>query len=192
MNSKHLELCSSAEWAQTVEQYVIPWTLEGLDLGDDVVELGPGPGCTTDVLRNLAPQLTALEINHDLAEGLARRMAGTGVTVVHGDATDMPFPDGRFSAALALTMLHHVPTAELQDSLFREAARVLRPGGLFAGTDSLDSADFRELHTDDICVPLEPAGLQARLEGAGFTDVAVDSNPYAVRFRAAKPAPASS
>src|ERR1019366_9837048 len=103
-------------------------------------------------------------INHDLAEALARRMAGTGVTVVHGDATDMPFPDGRFSAALALTMLHHVPTAELQDSLFREAARVLRPGGLFAGTDRLDSAGFREVHTDDISVPLAPPWLQARLD----------------------------
>jgi SAM-dependent methyltransferase len=35
-----------------------------------------------------------------------------------------------------LTMLYHVPTIELQDRLIREARRVLRPGGIFAGSDS--------------------------------------------------------
>ena len=56
------------------------------------------------------------------------------------------FPDGRFSAALSFTMLHHVPSAELQDRLFAEVARVLQPGGFLAGVDSLDSEDFRALH----------------------------------------------
>ena len=33
MNLIHRWLCSSSRWKQAVEQYVIPWTLEGLDLG---------------------------------------------------------------------------------------------------------------------------------------------------------------
>ena len=32
MNTKHLELCSSAEWADAVKRWIIPWVLEGVDL----------------------------------------------------------------------------------------------------------------------------------------------------------------
>ena len=41
------------------------------------------------------------------------------------------------------------------------------------------------------CVPLDPAGLPARLDRAGFTAVRVDHNEFAVRFRAeVSPGPA--
>jgi len=187
MNAKHLELCGGDEWAQTVAQFVIPWTLEGAEIGEDVLEIGPGPGRTTEVLRSLTARLTAVEVDAGLAAALSRRLAGSNVDVVHADATRLPLPNERFSAALSFTMLHHVPSVALQDALFREAARVLRPGGLFVGTDSLDGADFRALHVDDVCVPVEPAGLQERLSSAGFADVRVDTNPYALRFQARKP-----
>jgi ubiquinone/menaquinone biosynthesis C-methylase UbiE len=135
----------------------------------------------------MVERLTAVEVDADLAEALARRMAGSNVQVTHADATNLPFPDGRFSAALSFTMLHHVPSAELQDRLLSEVARVLGPGGLFAGVDSLDSEAWRELHIGDVCVPVEPEGLPARLVRAGFTAVRVDTNANAVRFRASKP-----
>jgi SAM-dependent methyltransferase len=48
----------------------------------------------------------------------------------------MPFADASFEVVLCFTMLHHVPTIELQDRLIREARRVLWPGGIFAGSDS--------------------------------------------------------
>ena len=116
-------------------------------------------------------------------------MAPKGVEVTHADATDLPYEAGRFSAVLSFTMLHHLPTADQQDRLFAEAARVLRPGGLFAGNDSVDSGPFRELHVDDVCNPIDPSALPARLERAGFVDVKVDANEYGYRFRARRPAP---
>ena len=61
MNEKHLELCSGAEWAAAVRRWIIPWVLDGLDLGDDVLEVGPGPGRTTEVLADLVPRLTGIE-----------------------------------------------------------------------------------------------------------------------------------
>jgi len=182
MNAKHLELCSGAEWAETVRTYILPWVLDGVDLGDDVLEIGPGPGRTTEVIATAVPRLTAVEIDDDLASALAAR-ALPNVEVVHADASDMPLPAGRFSAAISLTMLHHVPTPELQDAIFAEVARVLRRGGLFTGQDSRDSEEFRELHIDDTCVPIDPDTLEARLAAAGFIDL-VDPNPYATRFRA--------
>ncbi len=190
MNEKHLRLCASDEWGETVARHIIPGTLRDCVLGDDVLEVGPGPGRTTDVLRTLVARLTAVEINNELAAALARRMAGSNVEVVHGDATRLPFPDERFSGVLCFTMLHHVPSVGLQDQLFAEAARVLRPGGLFVGTDSLDSEAFRALHDGDTCVPIDPTGLHQRLVMAGFTAIGVDTNPYAIRFEATKAVPA--
>jgi SAM-dependent methyltransferase len=184
MNEQHLELCSSAEWADAVRRWIIPWVLEGVSLGDDVVEIGPGPGRTTEVLADLALRLTAVEVDGELARSLAARMTGTNVEVIQGDATELHFADGRFSAALSFTMLHHVPSAVAQDRLLAEVARVLRPGGVFAGTDSLDSKEFRELHVGDICVPIDPATLADRLLSAGFDEAVVDTNEYGVRFRA--------
>jgi SAM-dependent methyltransferase len=182
MNKLHLELCSSDQWADSVKRYIIPGALEGVDIGDDVLEIGPGPGRTTEIIKDMTKQLTAVEIDDGLADALAARLAGMNVTVVHGDGTDLPFPDGRFTAALSFTMMHHVPTPEQQDMLFAQARRVLRPGGVFAGVDSLDSPQFRELHVDDICVPLVPDTLEGRLRAAGFSDVRVEPNPYVLQW----------
>jgi SAM-dependent methyltransferase len=186
MNEQHLTLCSSAEWAEAVQKWIIPWVLDGVDLGDDVLEVGPGPGLTTDVLHTMVDRLTAVEIHPELAEALASRLAGTNVDVVCADATQTSLPEGRFSGAVCLTMLHHVPTVEAQDGVFAEIHRLLRPGGVLAGQDSLASPELRDLHVDDVYLPIDPPGLQARLEAVGFSTVAVDTNEYAVRFRATK------
>ncbi len=187
MNARHIELCGGDEWAATVRTQILPWVLEGAELGDDVLEVGPGPGRTTDVISEMVPRVTAVELDPGLAQALAQRFSGSNVEVFQADATSLPLPAGRYSAALSFTMLHHVPSIEQQDRLLAELARVLRPGGLLAGVDSLDSEAFRALHEDDVCVPLDPAGLPGRLVAAGFTAVRVDVNAYAVRFRASKP-----
>jgi len=184
VNEAHLKLCGSDEWAEGLKKWVIPSALNGVTLGDHMLEIGPGPGRTTEILKEMVPWLTAVEIDPMLAAQLAERMAGTNVTVVEGDATSLTFADGQFSAAVSFTMLHHVPTPELQDRLFAEAARVVRKGGVFAGVDSLDSEEFRKLHVDDICVPVPPETLEERLRSAGFSDVRVEPNPYVVQFRA--------
>jgi SAM-dependent methyltransferase len=179
-------MCSSAEWADAVKQWIIPWVLGSVDLGDDALEIGPGPGVTTDMLRQQTERLTAVELDDDLAAQLAARLAGTNVEVVHADASATGLPSDRFSSAVCLTMLHHVPTAELQDAVFAEVLRVLRPGAVLAGQDSLASDELRALHVDDTYNPVDPDGLAARLERAGFAEVDVDTNEYAVRFRARK------
>jgi ubiquinone/menaquinone biosynthesis C-methylase UbiE len=187
MNLAHRWLCRSGYWRKTVKTYILPWVLEGLDLGTNVLEVGPGPGVTTDLLRRQVKHLTCIEIDHALAHSLSRRMSGQNVTVVHQDATAMSFPDAKFDGALCFTMLHHVPSVALQNRLLSEVARVLRPGAVFAGTDSLYSRSFRLLHLFDTMVVVDPFTFPARLSEAGFTDVQVDVlEPYAFRFRARK------
>ncbi len=185
MNRRHRRYCASDEWASFVRTEVVPPVIDGLDLGDDVLEIGPGPGLTTDLLHGRVPRLTAIEIDGRLADKLRARMTASTVEVVRGDASSMPFPDGRFSAVLCFTMLHHVPTCELQNRLFAEACRVLRPGGTFTGSDSYTrSLRFRLFHLRDTLNLVDPDGLAPRLEAAGFSAVQVWRRPEQVLFRA--------
>jgi SAM-dependent methyltransferase len=188
MNYLHRRLCGSERWKRTVEKYALPWTLEDIDLGDNVLEVGPGPGVTTDLLRARVAHLTCVEIDRAMADSLARHTAGGNVTVVCEDATAMSLPSANFDAAVSFTMLHHVQSPALQDRLLHEVARVLRPGGIFAGSDSVYSPFLRVLHIFDTMVLVDPQTFPSRLEAAGFVDVRVDTNPYAFRFRATKPA----
>jgi SAM-dependent methyltransferase len=184
MNRLHRWLCRSDLWRRTVEGKLLPWVLRDVALGDDVLEIGPGPGLTTDVLRERTARLTCVEVDPRLARALAARQAGRNVRVVCGDATRLPLPDASFSGALACTMLHHVPSPALQDALLAEVRRVLRPGGVFAGSDSVTSPGFRMLHWFDTHVPVDPAGFAGRLEAAGFSAVHVDVARRSFRFRA--------
>ncbi len=162
-----------------VREQMMPWALGEVDLGDDVLEVGPGFGATTDVLRERVRRLTAVEIDTELAASLAARLAGTNVEVITGDATALDFPVGRFSGATSFAMLHHVPSRALQDQLFSGVARVLCPGGVLVASDSLDSPDLRTFHRDDTFVPVNPVELPERLGAAGFVDIQVRENEFA-------------
>jgi SAM-dependent methyltransferase len=186
MNWFHRQVCRSGRWRRRVEGQLLPWALQGVDLGDDVLEVGPGPGVTTDLLRGRTRRLTALETDAAAAAALQKRLNGSGVGVVHGDGSAMPFADGSFSGVVAFTMLHHVPTASLQDRLLAEARRVLRPGGVFAGFDGVASFLFRLIHLGDTYTPVDPDTLGPRLEAAGFADVVVERGRARFRFRATR------
>jgi ubiquinone/menaquinone biosynthesis C-methylase UbiE len=187
VNRVHNLVCSSGWWARAVENGLLPWGLEGVDLGDNVLEVGPGFGATSRVLAERPGKLTILELEDDYCRRLREKL-GDSAEVVQGDGTQMPFADGQFSAATCFTMLHHVPSPELQDQLFGEVFRVLRPGGVFAGTDSLPRGlPFRLIHIGDTLVLVDPDGLPARLAAAGFEDARVSTGAKSFRFSARKP-----
>ncbi len=178
VNEGH-KVCGSDEWRAHIRDEVLPWALGDRDLGDDILEVGPGYGATTDVLCAYAAHLTAVEIDPELVVRLRKRFADTpGVEIVEGDATGLEFPDGRFSGAASFTMLHHVPTAELQDRLFAEVSRVLRPGGVLAVGDSLATPEREAGHVGDIYNPIDPATVASRLHIAGFASVDVQISDY--------------
>jgi len=188
MNWFHQQVCRSGRWRRRLQRELLPWALKGVELGDDVLEIGPGPGATTDLLRGLTKRLTALEVDATAAAALQKRLNNLGVCVVHGDGAAMPFPDSSFSGVVSLTMLHHMPTTELQDRLLAEARRVMRPGAVFAGFDGVGSFLFRLIHLGDTYTPVNPDTFAWRLEAAGFVEVAVERGCQRFRFRATRPA----
>lgn len=170
MNRFHRRYCAGAKWSTLMREHLLPDALDGIDLGNNVLELGPGPGLTTQALAPMTQHLTAIEMDPELAALAAERTRPDGnVDVVLGDATELPFQDAQFSAVVCMTMLHHLPDTFSQDRLFAEARRVLRPGGVLCGSDNLGKGlRFRLIHLWDTRTVVEPASLPARLSTAGF------------------------
>jgi SAM-dependent methyltransferase len=187
MNEGHLQYLASSEWARTVQDELLPWVEAAGDLGDEVLEIGPGPGITTDLLRRRARRITAVEVDPSLGEPLRERLAGTNVEVLVADAAEAGLPAEHFSAAACFSVLHHMPSADQQDRLFAELHRVLRPGGIFVGQDSLDLEMIRLGHADDTFTPVDPEELGDRLAAVGFGETKTDVLGYHFRFLSRKP-----
>jgi SAM-dependent methyltransferase len=169
VNEAH-EYCGSDEWRQMIREVILPWVLGETNLGDDVLEVGPGYGATTDVLGTLTARLRSVEIDDDLAARLRDRFADSpSVEIINGDATGLEFTDDTFTGAACFTMLHHVPTIELQDRLFAEVARVLRPGAALVASDSLGSDDLAAAHRGDTYNPVDPTSLPGDWRRRGST-----------------------
>jgi SAM-dependent methyltransferase len=188
MNDNHATLCPSPEWAQYLQAEVLPAVADGRELGAALIEVGPGPGASTDWLRHRVDRLVAVELDPEAAAKLAQRFADTNVEVVVHDATALPHPDDSFDSAGSFTMLHHLPTAALQNRVLAELLRVLRPGGVLIGSDSLASVGLHHFHEGDVYNPIEPASMLTRLMTLGYERITL-SVGHAMTFVAHKPDP---
>jgi hypothetical protein len=107
-----MEYCASEDWRRLVQDTILPVTLGGVALGDDVLEIGPGPGFTTGVLRtqlhHIAPAAQQDRVFAELARVLAPGgvlVAAEGVysedtTVLHENDTYNPIDPEDLSARL--------------------------------------------------------------------------------------------
>ena len=173
MNSNHTRLCGSPEWAAHIQDKILPTVTAGVDLGADMLEIGPGPGAASEWLRHRVRRLAVLEADEAAAAALAERFRGGNVEVAAGDATRLSYPGESFDSVGSFTMLHHVPAAALQHQVLGEAFRVLRPGGVLIGSDSLPSNELHHFHERDTWLPVEPATLLVWLRTLGFAAVTI-------------------
>jgi ubiquinone/menaquinone biosynthesis C-methylase UbiE len=184
MNRFETWVCGSAYWRYVTRRQLLPWVLQGSQLGEHVLELGAGSGAATEALGQLATRVTSLEYDRASAAKLSTRVNGSNAAVIQGDAARLPFSDGKFSSAIAILMLHHLRSNELQDRAFAEISRVLRPGGVFLAFEIQDGWLNRVGHIRSTFVPVVPASAFARLTAAGFSKVTVDFRRGGFRIRA--------
>jgi len=184
MNGFEKWFCGSSFWRYVTRQRLLPWLVAGSELGEHVLELGAGPGAATQELKRRAGRVTSLEYDHGFAARLAARVSGTNASVIQGDAATLPFPDNTFTSAIAILMLHHLRSNELQNHTFAEIERVLRPGGVFLAFEIQDSWLNRVGHIRSTFVPVDPATAPARLTAAGFSRATVDLWRGGFRVRA--------
>jgi hypothetical protein len=79
-----------------------------------------------------------------------------------------------------------VPTAAQQNAILAEVLRVLRPGGVLIGSDSLASNDLHHFHAGDTYNPVEPAAFLTRLQTLGFGPITLTVD-RGLTFTARKP-----
>lgn len=92
--------------------------------GNRALELGAGTGNNTRALLEAIPcRLTALEPSRGMLEQAAAK--GIRAAWVRGRAEQLPFAEASFDFVFATYVLHYIPDLS---ALFRECARVLRPG----------------------------------------------------------------
>ncbi|MFW5977805.1 MAG: class I SAM-dependent methyltransferase [Halohasta sp.] len=110
---------------------------------DHLLDLGGGSGRATIAID--APERTVLDISRPMLRRARTRQSGeTGrrfeapfgadadavgpLRTVQGDAGRMPLADDSVDAAIVVDAFHHMPD---QQAVVQEAARVVRPGGVF-------------------------------------------------------------
>jgi len=186
MNALEHFFCSSSFWRCFCERKMLPWVLAGNRPGEHVLEIGAGYGAGTRYLENSCARVTALEYDPRSVLRLKRRNNRGLANVVCGDGTKLPFAAATFTSATAMLVLHHLKSEEQQNQMLAEAARVLRPGGVFVGFEILDSRLNRVIHVGSTFTPFAPEGTIRRLTAAGFGNVSMDVRSAAFRFSATK------
>jgi 2-polyprenyl-6-hydroxyphenyl methylase/3-demethylubiquinone-9 3-methyltransferase len=103
------------------------------DDGDRIIDGGCGRGFYLRFIRHTCnANLTGIELEHPIIEKAREALAGfEGITLINGSLLALPLPDGTYDKAILSEVLEHVPD---DVGALREAARVLRPGGLIAIT----------------------------------------------------------
>ena len=141
-----------------------------------VLDMGCGTGNYTGALRNVAKSVVGIDLSSVMLEQAQAKFSG--VSLVHGDVTSLPFSSEVFDGAFAVQVLHHVKEKEL---FLREAHRVLRKGAHLA----IDSCSHRQMHafwlyhyfpaglSMDLARIPDSGEIMGLLNAAGFTDISI-------------------
>ncbi len=132
----------------------------GIQPGERVLELGPGPGTfTMEAARRVGPEgrIIAVDIQSEMIAQVNRRVREAGLTNVEthvAGAYELPLDDASVDRAFLVTVLPEIPN---QARALAELYRVLKPDGVLSITE-----EFMDPH-----YPF-PSETIRRVEAAGF------------------------
>jgi SAM-dependent methyltransferase len=120
----------------------------GIQPGERVLELGPGPGVfTVYAAQRIGPegQLIAIDIQQEMIAQVERRVRQEGLTNVEAhvaSAHDLPLGAGSVDRAFLVTVLPEIP---MPARALAELHRVLRPDGVLSITEEFYDPDYLSL-----------------------------------------------
>ena len=161
-----------------------PVAVAGLRPGEAVLDLGSGGGIDCFLAaRQVGPEgeVHGLDMTPDMVELARRNAAKAGADNVRfrlGEIEDMPFADATFDAVISNCVIN---LSADKPRVFREAFRVLRPGGRLRVSDVVLTADLpageradAEAWAGCIAGALEVGEYLAAVRAAGFAEVRAD------------------
>lgn len=131
-------VCDDEDYALAAERLTLELCrLADIASGQRVLDVGCGFGGTVASLNERFRGLDLIGANIDerqlvRARELVKPANGNNVEFRQGDACSLPFQDASFDRLLAVECVFHFPSRE---TFFREANRVLRPGGVLVLSD---------------------------------------------------------
>ncbi|NKE57419.1 methyltransferase domain-containing protein [Lentzea sp. PSKA42] len=104
--------------------------LAGVRVGDEVLDVGCGPGYLTSLAAQASPggRAVGVDVSEQMVEEARRKRAGGNCSFVLGKAEALDLPDASFDVVLSSLAIHHIPE-EARGQAFAEMFRVLRHGG---------------------------------------------------------------
>jgi SAM-dependent methyltransferase len=165
-----------------------PVAVAELRPGETVLDLSSGGGI--DVILSarrvgLAGYAFGVDMTDEMLDLVRRNAIEAGIDNVEflkGQIEEVPLPDARVDVVISNCVIN---LSVNKTAMFAEAFRVLRPGGVFAGSDSQPSLRWRLIHLFDTMVVVDPRTLPERLRAAGFAEAEVEVRD-SLRFRARK------
>lgn len=159
----------------------------GVEMGDNVLDVGCGPGALTARLLSVGAQVQAIDPSPPFVDAIRTRFPNVAVRL--GTAEELPYDSGTFDSALAQLVVHFMtdPVGGI-----RQMARVTRRGGVIAAcvwdgpTGALapfwdvvhtidpgaqDEALLSGAHRGHLTELFDAAGLRDVTEGAISVDV---------------------
>lgn len=100
-----------------------------------VLELGCGAGESTKIFKTWFPRAVITATDYDasqVGEAIKKCASTPGIEFLAADASHLPHSDGLFDVVIETNTFHHVKDWR---RAVREAARVLKKGGIFAIMD---------------------------------------------------------
>lgn len=146
-----------------------------------VWDFGCGPGNTTRYLKDLAVQISGLDLSEKILEQARGR--NPGITFRKGNILDLEFENDSIAGVVAFYAIVHF-TQDQVLTAFREIFRVLQPGGIFLLTYHVGD---KTIHIDtflskkvDIDLMLFPTDfISVCLKKSGFEEIDLtEREPY--------------
>jgi SAM-dependent methyltransferase len=147
------------------DDYAVAWLgRPGRPRDPRVLDLGCGTGDSVDLFRSLEPRVRWTGADIERSPEVAERTRSDAEFVTF-DGVHLPFADASFDLVYCKQVLEHVRSPE---PLLAEVARVLGPGGTFAGSTS----HLEAFHSYSFW-NYTPYGLMTLMEDAGLELVEV-------------------
>jgi ubiquinone/menaquinone biosynthesis C-methylase UbiE len=134
--------CSKTDLTHFITQQFIERLTERIAASSRVLDLGCGTGVLTKALAAMGYDVTGVDISTAMLACIQPESPGDRMTLVEGNVYDLPFDAGSFDGVTTRWVIPHFRDWPI---IVREAARVLKPGGVFV-FDQCSRANYELAH----------------------------------------------